>query len=55
MALGVNVGSLQKIVKCAGNDDIVTIRAQEDADTLSMVFETKSARHCLQRACPEMG
>lgn len=43
MALGVNVGSLQKIIRCAGNDDIVTIRAQEDADTLNLTFETKSA------------
>lgn len=42
MSLGINVGSFQKIVKCAGNDDIVTLRAQDEADSLNLVFETLS-------------
>ncbi|KAH9823565.1 proliferating cell nuclear antigen, N-terminal domain-containing protein [Melampsora americana] len=40
MSLGINVGSFQKVVKCAGNDDIVTLRAQDEADVLNVVFET---------------
>lgn len=34
--------SLSKILKCAGNDDVVTLRATEDGNTLTFVFESKS-------------
>lgn len=44
MSLGMNIASLQKIVKCAGNDDTVTIRADESADVLQLLFESKSER-----------
>ncbi|MBW0549657.1 hypothetical protein O181_089372 [Austropuccinia psidii MF-1] len=40
MTLGINIASFQKIVKCAGNDDILTLRAHDDADQLNIVFET---------------
>lgn len=33
---------MSKILKCAGNDDIITLRAEDDADTLTLVFETTS-------------
>jgi proliferating cell nuclear antigen len=36
--LGINVGSLHKIVSLAGADDVVTIRAASDADKLSLIF-----------------
>lgn len=29
-----------KIMKCCSNDDIMTIKAQDNADTLSIMFET---------------
>lgn len=31
-----------KIMKCCSNDDIMTIKAQDNADTLSIMFETKN-------------
>ena len=31
-----------KILKCAGNDDSVTLRAQDSTDTLSIIFESQS-------------
>uniref|UniRef100_A0A8C9WPB0 DNA sliding clamp PCNA n=1 Tax=Scleropages formosus TaxID=113540 RepID=A0A8C9WPB0_SCLFO len=31
---------MSKILKCAGNDDIITLRAEDNADTLALVFET---------------
>lgn len=34
-----NLGSLQKIIKCAGNNDTVTLRADESADVLGLMFE----------------
>lgn len=34
--------SLQKIIKCAGNDDVVTLRADESHDVLGLLFEDKS-------------
>lgn len=29
-----------KIMKCCSNDDIMTIKAQDSADTLTIMFET---------------
>uniref|UniRef100_A0A670J5K6 DNA sliding clamp PCNA n=1 Tax=Podarcis muralis TaxID=64176 RepID=A0A670J5K6_PODMU len=40
IAMGVNLTSMSKILKCAGNDDIITLRAEDSADTLVLVFET---------------
>jgi len=39
-ALGVNTVNLGKILKCAGNDDVITLKTEEDNDTLSLTFET---------------
>uniref|UniRef100_A0A8C7Q5V3 DNA sliding clamp PCNA n=1 Tax=Oncorhynchus mykiss TaxID=8022 RepID=A0A8C7Q5V3_ONCMY len=40
LAMGVNLSSMSKILKCAGNEDIITLRAEDNADTLALVFET---------------
>lgn len=42
MALGINLGSMSKILKCAGNDDKLTIYAEENEDKLSFKFESAS-------------
>ena len=34
--------SLSKILKCAANDDIVVIKAPDDADKISLTFEAKN-------------
>jgi proliferating cell nuclear antigen len=39
-ALGVNTPNLAKILKCAGNDDTVVLRCEEETDTLTLVFES---------------
>jgi proliferating cell nuclear antigen len=36
-----SLASLQKIVKCAGNNDMVTLRADESVDVLALLFESK--------------
>lgn len=40
LALGLNLNSMSKILKCATNEDIITIKANDDPDTLSLVFES---------------
>lgn len=40
LSMGMNLGSMSKIMKCATNDDIITIKAQDDADTVTFVFES---------------
>ncbi|EIW69315.1 proliferating cell nuclear antigen (pcna) [Tremella mesenterica] len=40
MPLGVNLTSLTKILKCAKDNDVVTLKATDDADSLGMVFES---------------
>jgi len=40
MALGINLGSLSKILKCAGNDDKLTICAEQNEDRLGLKFES---------------
>ncbi|BGP39503.1 proliferating cell nuclear antigen [Rhodotorula kratochvilovae] len=41
MSLGMSLTSLQKIVKCAANNDMVTLRADESQDVLALLFEAK--------------
>lgn len=40
--LGINLVSLSRILKCASNDDIVTLRAENDAENLILMFESQS-------------
>ncbi|KAF8324712.1 proliferating cell nuclear antigen, N-terminal domain-containing protein [Cantharellus anzutake] len=42
MPLGVNLGSLTKVLKCAKDDDEVTLRADDNADVLLLKFEAKN-------------
>lgn len=40
-SLGFNSANLSKILKCAGNDDIITLKAEDEADVLTLMFETQ--------------
>jgi len=42
MSVGINIESLGKIVKQAGNDDVITLSKSDDADNLEIRFESKS-------------
>ena len=42
MPLGVNLTSLTKVLKCAKDDDIVILKAADDADTLGLTYEARS-------------
>ncbi|GAB5369961.1 hypothetical protein AAMO2058_001451100 [Amorphochlora amoebiformis] len=39
-ALGINTGSLTKILKCAGSDDIITLKADDKGDSVTCMFES---------------
>jgi hypothetical protein len=51
MTLGMNLGSLTKIIKCANNDDSCKLSASEDADTLNLQFQGKSESAADASAC----
>ncbi|RWS29053.1 proliferating cell nuclear antigen-like protein, partial [Leptotrombidium deliense] len=42
VTLGMNLASLSKILKCAGNDDTITIKAPDDGDKITLVFDAKN-------------
>jgi len=43
MPLGVNLTSLTKVLKCAKDDDICTLKAADEADLLNLVYEAKNS------------
>ncbi|KAK4538362.1 hypothetical protein CDCA_CDCA17G4387 [Cyanidium caldarium] len=42
-SLGINLNSMSKIMRCAGNNDSVTMDKVESADTVRFLFESPSA------------
>jgi len=40
LSLGINLGSMAKILKCASNDDIVTLKADDNGDSVTFMFES---------------
>ncbi|KAM0787345.1 hypothetical protein ACM66B_003434 [Microbotryomycetes sp. NB124-2] len=43
MSLGMSLASLTKIIKCAANDDTITLRADANVDALGLLFEAKAS------------
>lgn len=42
LQLGINLNSMAKLLKCAGNDDSVTLKSKEEGDTINFTFENPS-------------
>ena len=42
LSLGVNTANLGKLLKCAGNEDVITLKSEDDTDNLTMHFESQS-------------
>ncbi|KAG8337458.1 proliferating cell nuclear antigen [Homalodisca vitripennis] len=42
LSMGINLASMSKIMKCAGNDDVLTMKAQDNADTVMFMFESQN-------------
>ena len=39
-SMGMNLNNMNKMLKCAGNDDAITMRAEDDGDTVAFLFES---------------
>ena len=48
--LGVNLASLTKVLKCAQDNDQVTLKAADSADVLQLQFNSKSMHRTRRRA-----
>ncbi|KAL6033516.1 hypothetical protein STEG23_016333 [Scotinomys teguina] len=44
MAMGVNLTSMSKILKCIDNEDIITLMAEDNAYALVLVFEAPNQK-----------
>lgn len=42
LSMGINLASMTKIMKCAGNDDVLTMKAQDNADKVTFMFESQN-------------
>eukprot|EP00619_Florenciella_sp_RCC1007_P015161 CAMPEP_0205908826 /NCGR_PEP_ID=MMETSP1325-20131115/3474_1 /ASSEMBLY_ACC=CAM_ASM_000708 /TAXON_ID=236786 /ORGANISM="Florenciella sp., Strain RCC1007" /LENGTH=261 /DNA_ID=CAMNT_0053275067 /DNA_START=35 /DNA_END=820 /DNA_ORIENTATION=- len=42
ISLGLNLGNMGKILKCAGNEDVVTLKSEDEGDMLTIMFESPS-------------
>jgi len=43
IALGINLGSLTKVLRAAQNEDMLTIKAEDAPDVVNLVFENKTS------------
>lgn len=52
--LGINMANLAKVMKLAGNEDSVTLKAEEDSSKLIVIFENNSKRAAfLRKECSD--
>lgn len=42
LSMGMNLANMAKIFKCCNNNDTVTIKAQDNADTVTFMFESQN-------------
>jgi proliferating cell nuclear antigen len=42
LSMGMNLNNMAKMLRCAGNDDIITIKADDSSDTVTFMFESPS-------------
>ncbi|KAF5804600.1 putative proliferating cell nuclear antigen, PCNA [Helianthus annuus] len=40
LSMGMNLNNMSKMLKCAGNDDIITLKADDGSDTVTFMFES---------------
>jgi len=40
MTMGMNLSNMSKMLKCAGNDDIITMKADDTGDVVTFMFES---------------
>ena len=45
------LANLSKILKCAGNDDAITMKSEDNGDTITFIFESPSKPPAGGRPC----
>lgn len=40
LAMGIDMSNMSKILRCSSNDDIITLKAEDNADVLELTFES---------------
>ncbi|GAB4831874.1 hypothetical protein Ancab_005889 [Ancistrocladus abbreviatus] len=40
ISMGINIANMAKLLKCASNEDIITVKADDGTDTVTFVFES---------------
>ncbi|KAG6417958.1 hypothetical protein SASPL_120155 [Salvia splendens] len=50
ISMGMNLNNMAKMLKCAGNDDIITLKADDGSDTVTFMFESPY----LECICPKL-
>ena len=43
LAIGINLSSLKKVLRCAQNEDILTLKAEDAPDVVNLVFESSES------------
>ena len=43
LTMGLKMGSLAKILKCADGNDTITLKAEDEGDVINLVFENENA------------
>ena len=47
ISLGISLASMAKVLKCAGNEDVITLKAEDSGDAVTFMFESPSALSAL--------
>ncbi|PSC68612.1 proliferating cell nuclear antigen [Micractinium conductrix] len=42
VSMGMKLANLSKILKCAGNDDAITMKSEDNGDTITFMFESQN-------------
>jgi hypothetical protein len=48
---GMSLKNMAAVLKCMGNDDVVTLKADDDGDKLCLMFESPGTRRALAVRC----
>eukprot|EP00850_Spirogloea_muscicola_P005211 SM000023S07667 [mRNA] locus=s23:769223:770609:- [translate_table: standard] len=40
LSMGMNINNMAKMLKCAGNEDIITVKADDEGDSVTFMFES---------------
>lgn len=40
ISMGMNLNNMAKLLKCAGNDDVITLKADDNGDSVTFMFES---------------